>query len=93
MWAIFVVKKFPYSSKSMSIEHTKYFQHTYYVIEHELNYRRVGKILNTNILHTNISQHENFPNYGTFVMYMYSVGIGLSLLFRYASFLHESGSK
>ena len=40
---------------STKIEHTKYFQHTYYVIECELNYRRVQKIFNTNILHTNIS--------------------------------------
>ena len=48
---IFVVKKFLYSSKSMKIKQTKYFQHMYYVVERELNYRRVWKFFNTNILH------------------------------------------
>ena len=52
---IFVVKNFLCSSKSTKIEHAKYFQRMYYVIEHELNYRRVRKVFNTNILHTNIS--------------------------------------
>ena len=37
VWEIFVIKKFLYSSKSMKIKHMKYFQHTYYVIEHKLN--------------------------------------------------------
>ena len=52
---MFVVKKFLYSSKITKIKHMKYFQHMYYVIEHELNYRKVQKFVNTNILHTNIS--------------------------------------
>ena len=52
---IFIVKKFSFSSKSMKIKRMKYFQRTYYVIERELNYRRVQKFFNTNILHTNIS--------------------------------------
>ena len=50
---IFVVKKFSYSSKITQIKHTKYFQRAYYVIERELNYRRLRKFFNTNILHTN----------------------------------------
>ena len=54
IWKIFVVKKFLYSSKITRIKHTKYFQRTHYVIEHELNYRRVRKFFNMNILHTNI---------------------------------------
>ena len=49
---IFVVKILSYSSKITKIKHTKYFQHTYYVIECELYYCRVQKFFNTNILHT-----------------------------------------
>ena len=48
---IFVVRKFSYSSKSTKIKHTKSFQRT----ERELNYHRVQKICNTNILQRNIS--------------------------------------
>ena len=55
IWEIFVVKKFLYLFKDTKIKRTKYFQCTYYVIECELNYRRVRKFFNTNILHTNIS--------------------------------------
>ena len=57
---IFVVKKCSYSSKITKIKHTKYFQRTYYVIERELNYRRVRKFFNTNILHTNIFNTKIF---------------------------------
>ena len=37
----------------MKIKHTKYFQRTYYLIEGELNSRRLGNNFNRNILHTN----------------------------------------
>ena len=49
---IFIVKNFSYSSMSTKIKHMKYFQHMYYVTECELNYHRVQKFFNTNILHT-----------------------------------------
>ena len=52
---IFVVKQFSYSSESTRIKRTKYFQCTYYIIEHELNDRRVLKFFGMNILHPNIS--------------------------------------
>ena len=51
----FVVKNFLYSSRSTKIKHMKYFQHTYYIFKRELNYLRVQKFFNTNILHLNIS--------------------------------------
>ena len=37
MWEIYV-KKFKYLSKSTKIKHTKYYQHTYYVIECRVKY-------------------------------------------------------
>ena len=55
IWEIFGVKKLLYSSKSTKIKHTKYFQYMYYITERELNYHKVRKFFDTNILHTNIS--------------------------------------
>ena len=57
---IFVVKNFLYSSMSTKIKNTKYFQRTYYVIERELNYRRVREFFNMNILHEYFSTRK-FP--------------------------------
>ena len=52
---IVVVKKFSFSAMSTKLKHTRYFQHTYCIIERELNYCRVQKFFNMNILQTNIS--------------------------------------
>ena len=59
IWEIFVVKKFRARQRVRKLN-TKYFQHTYYIIECELNYRRVQKFFNTNILHMNIFNTKIF---------------------------------
>ena len=77
----FVVKKFSDSSKSMKIKHTKHFQRIYYVIERELNYRRVWKFL-TRIFTHNYFLTRNFPNYSIYI-YVYLI----IYLFKVLAFL------
>ena len=57
----------------------KCFQHTYYIIERELNYRRLRKFFNTNILHTNIFNTKIFQT--TVCVYYQQVGTCVALRF------------